>query len=194
MDIDYSPADSNSATAMIDRLRAQYRGVLARDKPLKADPILYDEAHAVYDRLVKGSLDEARLWAAIWVYELIISPHQMHYLKWRAMDGDGYECAEFLGDFETRRVETDHVGDPLRWADMADVTWPEGDRSLLSDQPFAAADAIAQGAVPIEQQEFLTLWTRATQARAAGTLNPRLAASVIATFEELRIARGDTTT
>jgi len=188
------PADSNSAAAMINRLRAQYRGVLARDVPLKADPILYDQAHAVYDGLVKGSLDEARLWAAIWVYELIISPHQMHYLKWQAMDGDGYECAEFLGDFETRRVETDELGAPLRWADMADVTWPEGDRSGLSEKPVEAADAIAQGAVSIEQQDFLNLWTRATQARAAGTPNPRLAASVIATFEELRIARGDINT
>jgi hypothetical protein len=179
---------------MVDRLREQYRGILARNAPLKADPILYDEAHSVYDGLAKGSVDEPRLWAAIWVYELLISPHQMHYLKWRAVDGDGYEVAELLGDFETRRVETNDVGDPLRWADMADVTWPEGDRCVLSDQPFDATDAIGQGAMAIKHEEFLNLWTRATQARPAGTPNPRLAPSVIATFEELRIARGETTT
>jgi hypothetical protein len=183
-------ADSNSAIAMVVRLRNEYRGVLARNGSLKADPILYDDAHYVYDRLAKDSADKARLWAAIWVYELIISPHQMHYLKWKAADGEGWDFAELLGDFETRRVETNGAGDPLRWTDMEDVTWPEGDRGVLSDQPFDAADAIALGATAIERHEFLTLWAKAAMARQAGTPNPKLSPSVVATFEELRIARG----
>jgi hypothetical protein len=31
-----------------------------------------------------------------------------------------------LGDFETRRIETDALGRPPRWTDMADVTWDDG--------------------------------------------------------------------
>lgn len=177
---------------MVDRLRARYRVALARDEPLEADPILYDEAHAAYDKLAraaKGSREEARLWASIFVYELLISPHEMHYLKWRSVHGDGPVFAEFLGDFETRRVETNDAGEPLRWTDMADVAWPEGDDAVLSDQPVDVADAIVQGAISIEREEFLTLWNTATQSRSAGAPNPRLAATVVATIEELRVAR-----
>ena len=176
----------------LQRLRSAYRGTLTGGERLQADPILIDEAQAAHNRLANSDEQKARLWAAIWVYEMIISPdYHLRYLKWKAIDGDGYEYAELLGDFETRRVETDGHGHPVRWADMADVTWEDGDRCVLADQPVVVVDAIMQGAMAVEPDDFLSLWRLALETRPPGVPNPRLSAEVLATFEELRIARGE---
>lgn len=173
--------------AMVERLRNEYRGRFFIDRNLVVDPVLYDEAHSLYDSLQPNTEAEARLWAVIWVYELLVSPHSITYMRWPVEDGD--EIGEFLGDFETRRIHLDPSGDADLWTDMADVRWSDGRDMQLTDQPMDFAAALAGGARFVERAEFDAGWAAATTHRMAGTPNPALAASIVATFEELRIAR-----
>jgi hypothetical protein len=189
--VGFEAVAAEEVSRMIERLRREYRNALPSEKRLTANSILYDEAHALYDRLARGSDEEEQLWAAIFVYELIISAHKVSYLKWADEERHGSVVAEILGDFETRRIELNSTGAPLLWSDMADVTWDNGERCVLSDQPFPLDGAIASGAEEIQAKQFESIWAAARQVRGAGRPNPMLAPSVLATFEELRIARGE---
>lgn len=174
---------------MIERLRNQYRDRLKPGDSLDNDHVLLDEAHAVYSQLEQDPRDEPRLWAAIFVYEMLISPHEVLYMRWPGQHG-GHELAEFLGDFEMRRVTTDGLGNPTLWTDMAEVTWPDGNELRVTDQPMDFEAALAGGAEFIPRSEFDDAWVAATARTMPGHSSPMLAASVVATFEELRIARG----
>jgi hypothetical protein len=57
--------------------------------------MLLDDAHNIYGQVERGTADEHRLWAAIFVYVMLISPREVRYMQWPGQ-APGFELAEFL--------------------------------------------------------------------------------------------------
>jgi hypothetical protein len=72
---------------------------------------------------------------------------------------------------------------------MAEVAWPDGGDLGLADQPMDFEAALAGGAQFNPPIEFDTAWNLASARTPPGRPNPMLSPSVVATFEELRVAR-----
>ena len=71
------------------------------------------------------------------------------------------------------------------------MSWDDGVDLMVGDQPMDFEAALHGGAEFVTRENFEAAWKAAKQTRGAGKPNPLLAPSVVATFEELRIARGE---